>query len=41
MKKLKLMLLMAVLGLGVASVTAAAHPGCCPSAECCASCSGC
>jgi len=41
MKKLKVILLMAVIGLGVASVAAAAHKGCCPSAECCAACSGC
>jgi hypothetical protein len=35
------MLLMVVIGLGVASGAAAAHKGCCPSAECCAFCSGC
>jgi hypothetical protein len=40
MKKLKIMLLMAVITLGVASM-AAARTHCCSSAECCASCSGC
>ena len=41
MKNLKVLLLMMVITLGVASVAAAKHTGCCPSAECCASCSGC
>jgi hypothetical protein len=41
MKTLKVMLLMAVIALGVAGTAKAAHKACCPSADCCASCSGC
>jgi len=41
MKKLKAILLMAVITLGVTSMAAGARTNCCSSAECCASCSGC
>lgn len=41
MRKFKVMLLMAVITLGVASVAAAARTSCCSSAACCTSCSGC
>jgi len=41
MKKLKVMLLIAVISLGVAGMAAAARTKCCSSADCCASCSGC
>jgi hypothetical protein len=41
MKTLKVMLLMAVIALGVAGTAKAAHTACCPSADCCALCSGC
>ena len=40
MKVLKVLVLMAVVALGVAG-TAKANTGCCPSADCCADCSGC
>ena len=41
MKTLKVILLMAVMTLGVARTTTAMQAGCCPSADCCASCNGC
>jgi hypothetical protein len=40
MKKLKVMLLMAVIALGLAGAASAAQAGCCPSEDCCALCSG-
>jgi hypothetical protein len=39
MKKLKVMLLMAVITLGLAGAAATAQAGCCASDDCCASCS--
>jgi len=41
MKTLKVALLMAVIALGLTTTAKAAHKGCCASAECCGSCSGC
>jgi hypothetical protein len=41
MKTLKVVLLMAVIALGLAGTAKAALTTCCPSADCCASCSGC
>jgi len=41
MKSLKVVLLMTVIALSVAGTAKAAQSGCCPSADCCASCSGC
>jgi hypothetical protein len=41
MKKLKAIVFMAVLALSLAGATKAANVSCCPSADCCASCSGC
>jgi hypothetical protein len=41
MKTLKVVLLMAVMALGVAGTATARQAGCCPSADCCASCNGC
>ena len=41
MKTLKVMLLIAVITLGLASAATAAQAGCCASDDCCASCSGC
>lgn len=41
MKKLKVLLLMAVIALGLAGAASATQLGCCPSDACCASCSGC
>jgi len=41
MKKLKVVVLMAVVALGLAGTVKAAHTGCCSSADCCADCSGC
>jgi hypothetical protein len=41
MKKLKAVLLMAVIALGLAGAARAASVGCRPSDDCCASCSGC
>jgi len=41
MKKLKVMLLIAVIALGLAGAATAAQEGCCASDDCCASCSGC
>ena len=40
MKKLKVMLLMAVIALGLAGAASAAQAGCSASEDCCASCSG-
>jgi len=40
MKKLKVMLLVAVIALGLAGAATAAQAGCCASEDCCASCSG-
>jgi hypothetical protein len=40
MKKLKVMLLMAVIALGLAGAATAAQAGCCASDDCCTSCSG-
>jgi hypothetical protein len=40
MKKLKVMLLMAVIALGLTGAATAAQAGCCVSDDCCASCSG-
>jgi hypothetical protein len=40
MKKLKAVLLVALIALGLAG-TARATVGCCPSDDCCAACSGC
>ena len=41
MKTLKVVLLMVVIALGVAGTAKATQAGCCNSADCCASCSGC
>jgi len=41
MNTFKVMLLMAVVALGLAGAATAAQAGCCPSDDCCASCSGC
>jgi len=41
MKTLKVVLLLAVLAFAVAGPAKAAQAGCCPSADCCSSCSGC
>jgi hypothetical protein len=42
MKTFKVLVLMAVVALGLAGTAkAAAQTGCCPSADCCADCSGC
>ena len=41
MKTLKVVLLMAVIALGMAGTSKAGAGWSCPSADCCASCSGC
>jgi len=41
MKKLRAIVLMAVIALGLAGVAKAANASCCDSAECCANCNGC
>jgi hypothetical protein len=41
MKMFKVMLLMAVIALGLVGAATAKQLGCCPSASCCDSCSGC
>jgi hypothetical protein len=41
MKKLRAVVLMAVIALGFTGAVKAANTTCCPSAECCASCNGC
>lgn len=41
MKKIRAVLLIAVIGLGFAGAVKAATKACCPSADCCASCNGC
>jgi len=41
MKKLRAVVLMAVIALGFTGAVKAATTTCCPSAECCASCNGC
>jgi hypothetical protein len=41
MKNIKAIVLMAVIALSLAGVVKAANMSCCPSADCCASCSGC
>jgi hypothetical protein len=40
MKKLRAIVLMAVIALGFAGAVQAANAACCDSAECCASCDG-
>jgi hypothetical protein len=41
MKALKVVLLMAVIALGITGTAKATQRGCCASADCCSSCSGC
>jgi hypothetical protein len=41
MKKIRAVVLMAVIALGFAGAVQAANPACCDSADCCASCNGC
>jgi hypothetical protein len=41
MKTFKVLVLMAVVALGLAGTVKAANTECCPSADCCADCSGC
>jgi len=41
MKRLKVIVLIAVVALGLAGTVRAANTGCCPSADCCTDCSGC
>jgi hypothetical protein len=41
MKTFKALVLMAVVALGLAGTVKAANKACCPSADCCADCSGC
>jgi len=41
MKKLRAVLLLAVIALGFADAVQAAQASCCDSAECCANCNGC
>ncbi len=41
MKKLRAVVLMAVIALGFAAAVKAANTSCCDSAECCANCNGC
>jgi len=41
MKKIRAIVLMAVVALGFAGAVKAAHTSCCDSADCCASCNGC
>jgi hypothetical protein len=41
MKRVKAMLLIAVVAFGLTGAVQAAKAACCPSAECCSSCSGC
>ena len=41
MKNIRAILLMAVIALGVTGAVKAANATCCPSADCCASCTGC
>lgn len=41
MKSIRAMVLIAVVALSYAGAVKAATSGCCPSAECCASCDGC
>jgi hypothetical protein len=41
MKRIRAVLLVAVIALGFAGVAKAANASCCASADCCASCSGC
>ena len=41
MKKMRAIVLMAVIALGFAGALNAANAPCCDSTECCASCSGC
>jgi len=41
MKKLRAVLLLAVIALGFAGAVKAATASCCDSAECCACCDGC
>ena len=41
MKTLKVALLMAVIALGTTGTAKATQTGCCASADCCSSCSGC
>ncbi|HXP72421.1 MAG TPA: hypothetical protein VOA88_24320 [Candidatus Dormibacteraeota bacterium] len=41
MKKIRAVVLMAVIALGFAGAVKAANAACCDSADCCASCDGC
>jgi hypothetical protein len=41
MKKIRAIVLMAVIALGFAGAVRAANAACCDSADCCASCDGC
>jgi hypothetical protein len=41
MRKIQVLLLLAVIGLGFAGAVKAAQSSCCPSAECCSHCTGC
>lgn len=41
MKNIRVIVLMAVVALGLAGTVKAANTSCCPSADCCESCSGC
>jgi hypothetical protein len=41
MKRIRVILLIAVVAFGLTAAVNAANASCCPSADCCASCSGC
>lgn len=41
MKRIRAILLLAVVALGLTGAVKAANASCCGSADCCASCSGC